>query len=131
MDNHSTIRLKTLEKTTNVLLFFGFINALFAVVILLDILYSWFGCKTGGCGAGTGLLMVSLPSLLNIIIFGIILITTKRDFKFLPEGLKRSQRGQKINSKNKLTIWLLLSPLILTFGYFLIGAVVAEFMKHL
>lgn len=131
MDNYNTIRLKTLEKTTNVLLFFGFINALFAMIILFDILYFLFGCRTGGCGAGTWLLMVALPSLLNIIISGIILIAVKRDFRSLPEDLKKSRRGQKINSKNKLTIWLLLSPLILTFGYFLIGAVVAEFMKHL
>ena len=123
--------IETCKKSIRILRFFGFINAGIAVVILIDILIFLFGnCLGGGCSVGMGLFL-ALPSLINVVISGIILAVNWRDFKKLPKELRDSMEGRKVNSDHKLTLLLLLSPIIVTAGYFLIAAIVTGIGRNL
>ena len=94
-------------------LFFGIVNGFFAVIMLSDIVRSSIiNCWNEGCGAGIISLLAFLPSILNVIIFGIL---SARNWVNLRKSTQEAYSSvvKKIELKYKLAILLLLSPMIL------------------
>ena len=97
---------------SKILLFFGFVNGVLAILILCEVI-GMVSCEepcTGEAGGIFGIFLYGFASLLNALISGVVLSLNERSFKKLSPNMNDSA-NQKIALRYKLTNYLLISPI--------------------